>query len=221
MNGEQLHDAMNFLDDDLIEETDALRQGRRVIARKPKLIHWLAPAACAALVVGAVSMLPAAMESSRQDSAIFEGILDAEQSHSNGAPESAGQTQNDFVPSWQRISCGAISLDIPSDWDYELIAGTDDAVYICCGTAGEMALRVGFDPAFGVCGTGLREETINIAGMTARAGYYDGRDQWSFAVFAELEPTYVIINEGSESWWSAYGDTARSVLDSIIIDREG
>lgn len=55
MTPEQLHDALNFLSDDLLEQTDALRQRKR--------INWkpiAAIAACACLVAGLYLFAPSA-----------------------------------------------------------------------------------------------------------------------------------------------------------------
>lgn len=53
MTPEQLHDALNFLSDDLLEQTDALRQRKR-ISWKP----LAALAACACLVAGLYLFAP-------------------------------------------------------------------------------------------------------------------------------------------------------------------
>lgn len=217
MNAEYLQDALNFLDDDLIEETDALRRGERVIRCKPKIIQWVVPAACLALAIGAASALPVSMESGKSDSAIVDHTENMAPGNANGMPEYSLE-QGGTSGTWQVVTCGNITLSIPADWEYELVTGTDDTRYIRCGTAGEMALQVGFDPTFAVCGTGLEEQEITIAGMPVRAGYYDGASRWSFAVYRDA---YIFLNEGSEAWWNIHEETANAVLDTVTINEEG
>ena len=53
MTGEQIHDALQFLPDDMIEAADALRQ-----RPKKRWSHWAALAACLCVLIGAAFLLP-------------------------------------------------------------------------------------------------------------------------------------------------------------------
>ena len=52
MTGEQIHDALQFLPDDMIEAADALRQ-----RPKKRWSHWAALAACLCVLIGAAFLL--------------------------------------------------------------------------------------------------------------------------------------------------------------------
>ena len=56
MNGEQISDSLIYLDDDLIAETDAVRQGKRIPFRMPA--RGILAAACAALLLAGTLALP-------------------------------------------------------------------------------------------------------------------------------------------------------------------
>lgn len=68
--------------------------------------------------------------------------------------------------------------------------------------------------AFGVCGTGLEEKKIMAGGLPAIAGYYDGNEYWSFAVFRDTSPSVYVINYLHEGG-SAEADL---ILQSIRIE---
>lgn len=56
--------------------------------------------------------------------------------------------------------------------------------------------------AFGVCGTGLKQEKMMINDTEAIVGYYDGSREWSFAVFVTGNPAVYALNriyEGDRS----------------------
>ena len=59
MNGEQISDSLIYLDDDLIAETDAVRQGKRIPFRMPA--RGILAAACAALLLAGALALPQRM----------------------------------------------------------------------------------------------------------------------------------------------------------------
>lgn len=50
MTSENISDALNMLDDDIIEETDRLRSGSAKVKAKQRYVKWGALAACVCLV---------------------------------------------------------------------------------------------------------------------------------------------------------------------------
>lgn len=80
MTPQQLMDAMNLLDDDLIAETDALR--RKAASGKPQWIRWLGVAACLGVVLAGLftyraATLPQDGETAIPTDAVSELPLDA------------------------------------------------------------------------------------------------------------------------------------------------
>lgn len=212
MNAEFFHDAMNELDDDLIAETDALRRGERTVRPAARYLPRIAAlAACAALVWSISGLLP------------FFSLKSASGGSPNGAhPESAGDVLTSDSASYgqnygstaatEEVTLESITLTVPMDWGYYTESGEDGSYDIVLEPAlGGATMRVGYHPAFGVCGTGLREEERTFAGMAARVGYYDGSSRWSYVVFSDMPQWYVAINGGVSD------EIAFQVLDTLVI----
>lgn len=225
MSPEQFHDAMNYLDDDLITETDELRQGWRVLQPRftvRSLLPWVAMAACLVLVLGLGSRFLPATESNGVDTMLMEDMQEA----ANQSPAEAVQdksqygigTEHSTTNSWQRIAAGDLSLAIPGDWEYTLEPGEDNSLMIALHPAGAVgALKIGYMPYFGVCGTGLTEKQTTIAGMEANVGYYDGGKDWTFITFRVDGETYVVLKDSVGGWWSDHADTVDQILETIVI----
>ena len=210
MNAEQISDALDFLDDELISQTDEVRRGVRVLQRPP--IRWItAAAACAALVIVGVLSIPPAVE---KNDAAMDSMMEMSNAGGSGTPEygyepSAGQ--------WQMATNGTLTIHIPPDWEWseEHVNGQWESHIALFH--GENHLILGYDPAFAVCGTGLEQENAVIAGMDARVGTYDGKSMWDFIVF---ENDYVVINHSGENWSMKERDTIFSILETLTIERE-
>lgn len=219
MNPEKFHDAMNHLDDDLIAETDELRQGRRTRRAARWIVPAVAAAACLALVLGIGSGTLPIWQMDNSAPIYFEGLMDAE----NGAPgesamESAhgttSQSTHEVPENWERVSNKDISLSLPAGWGYELTIADDGSYGIAFCPGGEDGMiRVTCQPGFGVCGTGLKTVETAIAGKNASAGYYDGNRIWSFITFPGTD--FVIINEAADGWYGSSEATVRQILDTI------
>lgn len=70
MNGEKLLDAMNYLPDELLEQTDRLRRKKR-----SNWQHWAALAACLCLVAGSFFLIPQARDKNAAGSSAPEMSL--------------------------------------------------------------------------------------------------------------------------------------------------
>ena len=113
-----------------------------------------------------------------------------------------------------------IELTIPYDWNYEIERGSDADGYCIAfwpEDQTEGKIKVWHYTTFGVCGTGLETEEITIGGYKASKGTYDNREVWDFISFMDVPGSYVAINEGTEKWWSEYGDEAMQILSTIKI----
>lgn len=227
MSPEQFHDALNFLDDDLIAQTDELRQGKRVMQTRPtvrQIIAWVASAACLVLVIGLAPKLVPTMESGNAvnmgNDQIYQEAGEVPQELEDYMPSITGDSSrhdNSLAIAVRQIDQGDISVQIPEDWIDETEISDDGSYYLLITPPKEEgAIRIGYDPQFGVCGTGLTTEETVIAGMDACVGTYDGNKMWSFITFAGKGEGYVVVNE-SRSWWGAYGDTVMEILETLVI----
>lgn len=113
-----------------------------------------------------------------------------------------------------------ISLTIPNGWEYEMedYAETNEFC-IAFWPAGlsEGKIKVWYMNGFGVCGTGLTEEKITIGRYEAYKGTYDGSRVWEFIILTGTPGSYVILNEGSARWGSAYSVEAMRILNTLVV----
>ena len=210
MNTEQILDALNFLDEELILQTDEVRRGVRVMYRSG-IRGTIAAAACAALVIaGALLIQP----KTGSDSAMMDNMMEMSNAGGSGTPEFG------FEPSggeWEMVTNGPLTVYIPPDWEWAKL-DTNEAwgehIALSCG---DNHFIIGYHPCFAVCGTGLEEETAIISGMEARVGTYDGKSMWDFIVF---ENDYVVINESGENWTAEERDVILSILETLTIEKE-
>lgn len=226
MSPEKFHDALNYLDDDLIAQTDELRQGKRKLQTRPgvrKIIPWAAAAACLAMVIGIAPGMMPATESDSMANGTPEMLQDAQQFPDGvehifeGALVSTEQSRSEYV--LQGISCGDIYMEIPETWEHEIVKEDGGGYFLVIRPPHEEgSVRVGYRPNFGVCGTGLATEDTTIAGMQATVGTYDGGDVWSFITFGD---DYVAINDGADAWWGAHGRLLMKCLETLVIEGKG
>ncbi len=126
---------------------------------------------------------------------------------------------------------GAISLTVPEGWKYELCPMDSDSLLygdygICFSPEGADFgfVEVAYIQSFGVCGTGLAEEEVTVAGHPAWKGTYDGHACWDFISFKEPMRDVVAMTSSVEGWWEENEDTVMEILDTLTFDtnvREG
>lgn len=225
MSPEKFYDAMNYLDDDLIAQTDALRQGNRVPQHRPtarQVIPWVAAAACLTLVVGIAPRLLPAMETDSMANGSNQVMENAQEAPMDnlldehiysGAQVIEDQSRSEYI--LQGISCGDVYMEIPQTWEHEIVKEDGGGYFLHIRPPHEEGyVRVGYWPNFGVCGTGLTTEEATIAGRNACVGTYDGNPVWSFISFGD---DYVAINEGADAWWGTHGKLFMKCLETLVI----
>ena len=113
-----------------------------------------------------------------------------------------------------------ITLTVPFDWEYNTIHSENSTDYcIEFWPKGQESgkIQVWYYDAFGVCGTGLKEEKITIAGYEANKGTFDGKKIWDFISLTGMPGKYVVMNQGAEVWWDEYGNEALQILESMKV----
>ena len=216
MNSEFIMDALNDLDEDLIAQTDAVRQGKRKLYRPP-VRGIIAAAACAAIVLTGVLSIPPKTES---DSAAFEPMANGMEM-AEDSPGSAWEGHYGYSTTygeWKTVTAGAITVTIPPDWEWARMDSDGDWGDHIALSHGENHFIIGYYPNFAVCGTGLDQQTVTIAGMEARVGTYDDKSMWDFIVFPG---DWVALNESGENWTEEEKSEIISILESLTIDKEG
>ena len=123
---------------------------------------------------------------------------------------------------WQYVD---MSLPKLENWEYEVLDYTQE-------TDGFNGIGIRFYPAgcpegnitldyydqWGVCGTGLQEETILLGhSYEAWQGTYDDHTLWDFISVKELPGHYVFQNYGAEKWWDEYGKEAMFIIENASL----
>ncbi len=117
---------------------------------------------------------------------------------------------------WFRADNVYLQLEIPDGWDYQV---TDQGIsFWPQGHAREQLDFLYYPDKFGVCGTGLENYTLELAGHVATAGVYDGGQVWSHISFPGL--LFAVTGRNHESWWGEYGDEAMEILDSAVFGED-
>lgn len=122
---------------------------------------------------------------------------------------------------------GEISLSLPTGWTYETCP--TDSGKLMNGMYGirfspddvtEGYIELVYMDRFGVCGTGLTEEQVTIAGNPANIGTYDGHEYWDFIFFREENEGLIVFTYSVSDWWSEYADQVLDILDTLSFRRD-
>ena len=214
MNGDMIMDALNDLDEDLIAQADEVRQGKRKLYRPP-VRGIIAAAACAALVLIGAWVFPQRVAMDSAFEPMENGMEMAGDSAGGALNEEYGYSTTSGQ--WKTVTAGSITVTIPPDWEWAKLDINGDWGDHVALSHGENHLIIGYYPNFAVCGTGLEQKTVTIAGMEARVGTYDGKNMWDFIVFPG---DYVALNESGENWTEDEKSAIISILESLEIKED-
>jgi len=113
-----------------------------------------------------------------------------------------------------------ISVTLKDGWEYDIVdeAETNEfAINIYPAGQSQNKIRIAYFNGFGVCGTGLEQETVMLGRYEAWMGTYDNNTVWDFISLQGLPGDYAILNEGGEKWWSEYGEDAMQILATLKV----
>ena len=113
-----------------------------------------------------------------------------------------------------------IALTLKEGWEYDIADDPNTkefAVNIYPAGQKDNKLRIAYFNGFGVCGTGLKQEEINLGKHNAWMGTYDNNTVWDFISIKDTFGDYAILNEGGKHWWSEYGDEAMQILATLKV----
>ena len=164
---------------------------------------------------------------------------DAPQSQSSG---NAGETQTQSVPGQTDTDVptkdilagvpvyapgpyGKLSLILPGDWVYQpYAAGSENSnsgsygMWIRPADQETGYIDICYMQMFGVCGTGLKQESMTLAGDTASVGTYDDHSMWDFIAFKGINEGISAQNVMADSWPMKDQEKIMSILDSLKLD---
>ena len=122
-----------------------------------------------------------------------------------GAPQ---QTPTPTETATVSGAAGTLRVQVPDGWKYEICPeGTLDGSGSC--------VQLYWSDSFGVCGTGLKEESLTLAGDSVSAGYYDGDKNWTFLSYQGKNSGIIAWADPNAPWFAAQGEQVLAVLDTV------
>ena len=146
------------------------------------------------------------------------------------APDDQENTSAENEASENRIASvggpyGEISVSLSENWTFEEApVDSNKLMYGLYGLilkpedVGDGQIELLCIDSFGVCGTGLSEEEISLAGSTVHVGTYDDNEHWDFITFGNDKPQIVAQHTDCSSWTDEMWDEALSILDTVKFD---
>lgn len=121
---------------------------------------------------------------------------------------------------------GEISISLPLGWSYEVCPIDSDnlsagmyGIHFYPEGVTKGYVELAYIDFFGVCGTGLAEQTVTLAGSSANIGTYDNHEYWDFISFQGECEGMVALTYSVEEWWSEYGAQVLDILDTLSFDQ--
>lgn len=239
MNIENIHDALNLLDDEMIETVQKLRAEKTQIIKmrtKKTWMRWVSIAACLCIVVSVYATNGFKFQQNKGAGSGGSIEIGADGAHdsdkSNGFSDKGSSiVEDDSLHKEENLNArmvecsngiATLSLCIPKGWNYELIEPAKrgaDEFGICFWPEDQTEGKIKFMyyEAWGVCGTGLEEIKIQLGEYSAYQGTYDNNEVWDFISFIDTQGRYVVLNEGADVWWDVYGEEVMSILATVQI----
>lgn len=122
---------------------------------------------------------------------------------------------------------GKLTVAVPKGWDYKLCPVDSDelisgmyGIHVFPEGITDGYIEIKYDESFGVCGTELRYERANLAGIDVKIGTYGSHKYWSHIAFDGELDNIVAVTYGCEKWWDKEADLSLAIIDSIKFDRD-
>ena len=136
-----------------------------------------------------------------------------------GAPQ---QTPTPTETATVSGAAGTLRVQVPDGWKYEVCpegtldgSETDFGVKLWPASGSNSCVQLYWSDSFGVCGTGLKEETLTLAGDSVSAGYYDGDKNWTFLSFQGKNRGIIAWADPNADWFADKGDQLLAMLDTV------
>lgn len=113
-----------------------------------------------------------------------------------------------------------VRLTVLNGWKYETVdtdGSNDFSIVLWHESSAENKIKISFQTAFGVCGTGLEEKNITIGSYQAWQGTYDNHKNWDYIALKDMPGAYVIFNEADDDWWKEHKDEAMQILNTLVV----
>ena len=171
-------------------------------------------------------VLPLAKDYQEENTSDAEiSVIQEEESFQTEIPENSSENAVNTDVS-QGGPYGEISISLPDGWSYELCPIDSDnlvngmyGIYFYPDDVTNGYVEISYIDSFGVCGTGLEEESATIAGQPANIGTYDNHEYWDFIDFDGEYVGMVAYTYNVDDWWSEYSGQVLDILDTLLFDK--
>lgn len=129
-----------------------------------------------------------------------ENTLSGHTGRNENEAEKAGETNDFEFSEMAEYKKGFINMKLPiaKGWEYEIVDDEYPGIRVK-KTGSKEYFELRYYGIFGVCGTGLKEESTEFpSGHKVRIGYYDGSEDWNFVSFYDTAGDYAATNCGVE-----------------------
>lgn len=141
-----------------------------------------------------------------------------------------GADENDIedLKKYQEIilpgDAGPIGIQIPEGWESISFpsSGDHESYYIRFSPRNveNGYIELAYMNSFGVCGTGLKEKEIRIAGDTASMGTYDNQNYWAFIAYEGKNKGLVAKAYNVTEWCDGYESQVLEILNTASMNKE-
>lgn len=137
------------------------------------------------------------------------------------------QEPEEKIMAVQEGYAGTLQVTLPEGWNYDacsensarLLVG-DYGIRFYPEDAAEGYIELCYTDFFGVCGTGLEEEQVTLAGDEAFIGTYDNGDHWDFISFRGKNEGIVALTCEVDGWWHTYEEQVLEILETACLIRD-
>lgn len=171
--------------------------------------------------------------SASADTEVFaDGRTPAVGAVASNTPESAeshaeSSEQDESMTVIQAGSAGVLQVTLPEGWTYDACPeGSDQlrvgdyGIHFYPEDVSQGFIELCYKDFFGVCGTGLEQKKVTLAGDEANIGTYDHGDNWDFVSFQGTNKGIVALTYAVEDWWSEYGEQVLEILDTVCLKQD-
>ena len=141
---------------------------------------------------------------------------------SEASESQASESENGDARVYAKGPYGRISVALPGDWVYQpysVNSGHSNSgsygMWIRPAKEKSGYIDLNYMQMFGVCGTGLEQETVTLAGDEAWIGTYDNHKMWDFINFRGVNEGVTAQNVMGEEWLEEDRETALAILDTL------
>jgi hypothetical protein len=160
------------------------------------------------------------------DNAYTDGINSSEAAATEQDNVSGNMTEPEKVQEeiTQSGAYGSISIVLPNGWSYVLCSDSESLINGKYGIrfypddVSEGYVEIAYTDIVGLCGTGLSEEEVTLAGDKAFICTYDNKTYWDLVIYGGNNKGITAFTYDTGDWWEQYGNQVLDILDTLSFE---